>query len=772
MEFEHQKQLILRDLSSFADPGTVQHTEDQRSILATWRIRGRGHEATFYCRGTSGIEVEDFHGQTKYTDFLASPVMANLLQVAQSIQSTTHSDIFIETRCLAPEEHREPFSAIEMLNRLVDKPIGERTEVIMVTGEAGTGKTHILRELVHRQALRYLHGEAKHIFLYINAQGRALTRLEEALATELQDLRVALTYHSIATLTRVGLVVPVIDGFDELLGMSGYEDAFSSLELFLGQLGGEGKLIASVRSVYYGEEFLSRGNSSLNSVPKYWSHKLVRLLDWDAKNQRDFLDALAHSRRIRNDQSKLIWHRLDQVFSNRKELRSKPFYFVTLLNLLLSNGAKFDDHRNSDLLEVLTEALLEREQWAKLLDRNQRPLLSIEQLRRLLNEVAEEMWNQETRQLDLASIRFVAEYVLDAGSMGRSFVTVIERMPSLAFFAPPKDRIDRSFTNLEFDTVGFEHEAFFFYFLSCRIAERYIDSSYDMQLLLGRSPIPQFVADRIVLELTKKKELESYEDLRILIESCSSVGRRMWIRTSQVRENSGQIVLALIARMRADVSHPITLNGFKFESMTFLGGDLEDVIFSECSFRDVTMRRTSLKRARFENCTCDNLFLYEVKVQATSTILDLRGLEPNKHVVGLDVFGISVRHTTYDLTEIVRVLKDSGMKSILDSAPQDLRSVSPNIRRMMDKLMRAFRRSNPISTSDQRLQSIIRDPDWKDLLDKLTKHRIIEQVDRPVKNKRTKFFRCRLPPSEVMRGQTRSDATSPLVADLWRSLSE
>ena len=774
-KFEHQKRLIRRDLASFADPGTVSLAEDQTSLMATWTIRNRAHEATFYCRGTSGIQVQDFDGhasgQVKYSDFLASTAMANLRQVAQSIRSTTRRGLFVDTRCWTAEDDGEPLSAIEMLNSLVDQPIGDRTEVIMVTGEAGSGKTHILRELVRRQALRYLEGRSKHIFLYVNAQGRALARLEEALATELQDLRVGLTYHSIATLTRVGLVVPVIDGFDELLGVSGYDDAFSSLEIFLNQLDGEGKLIASARSVYCGEEFSSRGNSSLSSAPMYWSHKLVRLYDWDENNQRQFLMQFAKSKGISRNQIEPLWSRLDQIFRNRSELRSKPFYFKELLKLQL-NRAGFDDHTNSDLLEVLTTALLKREQSAKLLDRHQRPLLSIAQLRRLLNEVAEEMWNQETRQLDSASIRFVAEYVLDASSMGSSFATVIKRMPSLAFFSPPKNQIDQSIAIPEFETVGFEHEAFFFYFLSCRIVERYVDPNSNMRLLLGRSPLPQFVADRIALELSKQEKLKSDEDVRKVIDRCSSAGRRMWIRTTQVRENSGQIILAVIARKRTDDNRPVELKRFEFNSMTLLGGDLGDVVFLDCIFTDVTMRRTSLRRAKFKNCTCHGLFLYEVKVESSSTLLDLRGLEPDQHILGLNIIGAKGWHTTYDLSEIMKVLKNSGMTSIPDSGSQHLRPVNPHITRMIDKLLRACRRSNPISTSDPRLQSIISEPAWKGLLDQLTKYRIIEEVHRPAKDKRIKFYRCRLPASEVMRGQGRSEATSPIVAEFWRAISE
>src|SRR5947209_3382506 len=83
--------------------------------------------------------------------------------------------------------------------------------------EAGSGKTRVLQELVKEQAQLYQRGQTDRLYLYINAQGRALARFNEALATELQDLRAAVTYHAVSALVRLGILVPVIDGFDELL---------------------------------------------------------------------------------------------------------------------------------------------------------------------------------------------------------------------------------------------------------------------------------------------------------------------------------------------------------------------------------------------------------------------------------------------------------------------------------------------------------------------------------------------------------------------------
>ena len=161
----------------------------------------------------------------RYQEFVAGPDMANLREVAGMIDQSWRSAprLFVNTRARyegGADPHTEP--AVDMLTTLVQEDSEDATRVVMITGDAGTGKTRVLQELVRRQANRYLRGQTTKLLLYVNAQGRALARLNEALATELQDLKVGLTYHSVSVLTRLGVLAPVIDGFDELLGVSGY----------------------------------------------------------------------------------------------------------------------------------------------------------------------------------------------------------------------------------------------------------------------------------------------------------------------------------------------------------------------------------------------------------------------------------------------------------------------------------------------------------------------------------------------------------------------
>ncbi len=201
---------IRSDLASFADPGsTIALQTKGRDIHAAWEMRGTSRHDTFRI-ASDGVYKLEGRMKQPYRQFLAGPEMADLRTVAGMIKRASPTDLFVSTK--ARREDGDEDDAIHLLQNLVaDDGQLNATRLIMVTGEAGGGKTRVLRELVRQQARAYLAADSDVLFLYVNAQGRALARLNEALATELQDLRVGLTYHSVANLTRLGLLVPIID---------------------------------------------------------------------------------------------------------------------------------------------------------------------------------------------------------------------------------------------------------------------------------------------------------------------------------------------------------------------------------------------------------------------------------------------------------------------------------------------------------------------------------------------------------------------------------
>lgn len=742
---------IQSDLASFADPGsTVDLQSNGRDIQAVWEMRGGARSDTF--RVDRQGAAYKLKGRTKepYRQFLAGPEMADLRTVATMIQRGSPREVFVPTR--ARREGDSERDAISLLQELVeDDGSLDATRLIMVTGEAGGGKTRVLRELVRQQARAYLAAEADALFLYVNAQGRALARLNEALATELQDLRVGLTYHSVASLARVGLLVPIIDGFDELLGVSGYDDAFSSLTSFLEQLEGEGQLIASARSVYYEEEFRARAGRPASAELR-WEEAPIAICDWTERERSRYVDLVASRRNLSAESRTALERDLRRVFSGPNEpLAQKPFFLARTSDLLLAEHT-FDD--GDDLLTQVVQGFLHRERQEKLLDRQQAPLLGHDELEALLCELALEMWNQETRELDTRSIREVAEYVLTIKEIPESTQQIVlERVLSLALLVrSPHER-----------GLAFEHEAFFAYFLTRAIVDRYFKEGADLRALLGRSALPEDVANRIGAALWK--EQGSSEDLQHRADTLGEAARQNWLRAAQVQQNAGLILLGLI-RASAETGREVT--GLAVRSVTFPGSHLRGVVCKECSFSDVIFRRTDLVDTRFLNCRADDVMMIEPRV-SSSTRLELHGLDPGAHIQGLHLVNGS-GNVLYDPDEVARAIADRG-----GPEPEDRNGrirVDQSSLQLVERLMRAYGRANPVCEEDPRHKTVFSDRNWPAVRDLLLRHGIVTDETRQTKGRPKSFLRRQFLPAEIMAGLRESASTPLAIRKFWRELAE
>ena len=760
---KYWKSRIERDLASFGDPGAnVNVTGSTRRFRAQWIMRGTDREAMFSTSLDGGVSVDVGGRHLAYSSFVAGTDMADLQHVARMILQASETRLFVPTKA----EHTNsgnttPRPAMDLLTTLIDRESDEATRVVMVTGEAGAGKTRVLQELVRCQAKDYLHGRTQKLLLYVNAQGRALARLNEALATELQDLKVSLTYHSVAVLARLGILIPVIDGFDELLGVSGYDDAFSSLAGFLDQLEGEGQLLASARSVYYEEEFLARAGSMLTNGDQAWSHDAVRVLNWSDEDREDYLNKWVKDELVSDAESAALRERVHDIFDDENAaLASKPLFFTRTVELLRRNPS-FSG--GSDLLQALVHEYLSRERTEKLLDRQSEFLLTTDQLERLMCELAEEMWNQETRELDSRSVREVAEYVVE--EKGLSDVAkrvIVERMPTLAFLA----RGDGDALNTG---IAFEHELFFFYFLARSIVSHFTLAGTDMRIVLSRSALPEEVADRVANALVVSEGTRTAGRLQELLDRVATAGATEWRRTTQVRENGGLLVMALLREYAYSGAGGREIDGCTIRSVHFPGGHLKNVTLRRCSLIDMTVRRTDLTQTSFLDCEARNVVFFEPRVAPDSMRLELRGIEA-EHVVGICAPHGNSMETTYDPSMVASTLKECGVPIRID-----LRHPGPNVSErdvtLLGYLMRAYRRANPICKSDPNLKAIFADPGWNTIERLLIEHGILRQENRAAGGRRKKFLRRRFRPEQIMAGLNENTVTDPQIRAFWRALA-
>lgn len=765
---------IRRDLASFCDPGLIVDVVRQNQIVtANWVIHGKNREDKFNIEfDQNGISVYYVKGSTRklYRTFIAGPEMADLRQVSLMIkQSFRSSEIFVDTQARTVNDATisKESSAVQLLGELIKNPNLDATSVIIVTGETGSGKTQILREIVRQMSIDYIDGRAEKILLYVNAQGRALARLTEALVTELQDLRVGLTYHSIATLTRLGLLVPVIDGFDELLGMSGYDDAFSSLDVFLGQLEGEGQLIASSRSIYYEDEFRSRAASdTMNS--SVWEHVPVRISNWTDSQKAAYLVKYFANNQSIGDRGDEIRKQIRDLSDNHSKMLSKPFFFAKTVEILHRNR-KFNIEDHEVLLDGLVRGFLEREKDEKLLDRHSNPLLSIEQISALMCELAQEMWNQETRVLDSNSVREVAEHFLMTENLPESAkLSVLERALTLAFLDPSEQ-------NGNWPGISFEHEAFFFHFLARSIVSQ-IRRGMDLRTILGRSPLVQDVATRVASELKPLNQImeqavprSTHNALQPLLDALGKAGQMEGLRTAQVRENAGLIAMEIL-RQHADSCQ--TTTNLTIRSVVFSGDSLKGVVLRNCRLIDVFFKRTDLTETRFLHCHAERVYMAQPCLRRGSTQLELLGIDPTRQIAGILSDTGDDMETIYAPAAVATELVACGFPSDQVARIQQ-REVSPQYIEIMERLMRAYRRSNPICLERDHpvTRHLLGDDNWNTIEKLLLKHGIAAREQRQTGGTKRDFLRRKFLPDQIMVGLDGASVHDPRIREFWDELA-
>ena len=683
---------IQRDLAPFADPGSsITYANNDDWLTAEWTSHGRAQTSSFFKAGDGNIRVKTKRDELSYKAFLASSEMSDLLGLAGMTLSSNKSNFFIETKARL-ETGSDESPALELLRATLARSSEFVTNVVFVTGDAGAGKTEVLRELVRQQADRFRRGLEECLYLYVNAQGRALARLDEALATELQDLRAHLTYHAIPTLVRNGILIPIIDGFDELLGISGYDDAFSSLRRFVDDLDGRGQLIASTRSTYYEQEFLSRTNRT-SLFAKSLRVEPITILPWHENEFRQYLNVRFAAEPLPAIAQGTFAHRMREAFhpQENRSLMGKPFFVAKTADLVLS-GTEFAP---TGLLAQLVEGYVERERVEKLLDKNGKPLLTNEQIRKIVQFICDEMWLQETRVLDASTVRIVAEISgLDEDIAAETHERMIERAPSMAFFRPSVGR----------DRIEFEHELFFAYFLGNTVADALLRDVPSLHSVLMRSPLPEHTADFAIVKLR-----EHSIDIKALATATSAACTLTTRRSGQVEENAGALVASgLIAAAASEP--PPHAKGITFQKLVFSGQDFDSAELVDCEFISLEFRRVDLRRTRFLSCKAKDTVLQEVLVDPGRTRLEIKDFDPALMATGLQIVTPDGIQALYRQDLIAEVLYKCGVPGEPPTAKSI--GVAPGMIELLDNLMRKFDRTTIIWPDDQQHHSLKQNSFW------------------------------------------------------------
>jgi hypothetical protein len=752
-KFELLERQIRGDLSPFCDPGTILDLQRTgSSFVANWRQRRRERSAVFELNEPFDVTVRACRESLSYRSFFASEEMSDLYGIAQTSLDLHSTDDYVETMGVSTDaSDASEKSAIDLIRGMVELDAADRdgTSFTMVTGEAGAGKTWVLKELVRRQAKAYCEGRASYVFLYIDAQGRALAKFHEALSTELNELRVGLPYHAVAPMVRLGLLVPVVDGFDELIGVGGYDDAFSSIANFVNELQGRGAIVASARSTYYEQEFLSRVGRGGELQRQSWMLRSLLVKSWGVDQREQFVYMLSHGD---EEKQRVISEKLRQVFSGPNEkLADKPLFYARTALLIAAGGQISGD---GSLTEQLIDAFISRELTDKLLDRNGNQILTKSELWSLIADLSEEMWNQSTRELDKATIRDAAEYaMLGSSTPEASKSIVIERMPSMAFLK----RGDSE------GSLAFEHEIFFDHFLAKRFAGRLSEKSPATTVMLGRSAMANELSEEIAVAIVRS-EIEVSKQIYILSASASATS----IKQGTVRENCGKL-LASIARQKGgiDAGHVV-----KVENMIFPGSDFSGLSLSSIEFIACELRRVSFADASIVSCLF-NSSLLDAPLVTFATRFRETSLKVESNLMGLrlaDSDG-SVR-AVYDPASVKVVLRKLGVDGIPEEQENSIRNVTDDVLSIVERVARVYSRCNPVSFEDEQNSSVSMSPFWPQLKRIYLEAGILKSEVRAAHGPRREFLRRTVRFEDLLAGLDRSAQVPGPIREFWDRLEQ
>ncbi len=343
----------------------------------------------------------------------------------------------------------------------------------------------------------------------------------------------------------------IVDGFDELLGSSGYENALGSLEPWFRDLGGKGVVVASARSSYYLTQYQ---RSLANSTGLNVEHTFIELQPWSRAEAETFLDEMRTPASATTGLSERDWGLLGIPFF------AKSFAAWRQTHAYLRG--------NQPLFEIVVGQYLDREASKLKDDHHGAPLLNVAELRALFAEVAEMMLQQRTRELELPELVQCAQMATGIEDLELQRPGLTNRLSAICAMT-----VSTSTTK----KFSFSHEVM----LDCFV-------TILLENALRRRG--DFSGVRRVLQLTKI-QADVFEWLSELCptETLSCVERLSVLGTSPdvpqaLYENIGTC-WSILLRRRSGVPPSSRAIGLRLDAVELKNGDWNDLSLTNCEIR-------------------------------------------------------------------------------------------------------------------------------------------------------------------------------------------
>ena len=612
----------LADLQLFADP-FEEFKSGSRADGWTASFVRKGEEVSIQRESNGVIRTLAGPGQPRYRNFkglLVSEAFANLHRLASAQMHRTANLADPRTGDLkkflpVAGEIRRSNRSNETLtfDRVCD--ILDRTEdrlrVLVIDGNAGVGKSHLIERIVRRRADPVSYKSGKPLLLHVESRGKVLTSLNDRIAGTLSSLRASFFEEELKPLIRRGTVQLAIDGFDELSDSRGYIRAWGALRDFIRDLKGKGTCVLAGRDTMLD---LTTVREGLGKTVGDGDIVFLRIQDPPAK---EVLAWLSNNENWRNQRA--VLNSLERQIESSEYLR-RPFFVSRVADL---GPERFRDAQGEPIAELM-ESIVRRE-GEKLTGVSAD--ISTELATRLcgevLSEVARMMMDDETNEIETGLVELLLEEVFTGHANPEMVNALVQRARALVLLE--EERGDRNKRTFPHETV----RSYFF-------AQSVFDYFPEHGATTGLHRVPLSAEDfRIFNRVARRKSITDQMQLREnLLSKLREPGGYDYLRS-----NIGGLLLSFA---------PLEEDGFEDDVLVLSHLELRDVWMADllgtqkvslngCNIHRLDVRGTDLGRVLFSNTTVFEL-LADPFMKFGTNVPDVRSIIVYEHFKGRRLF--------------------------------------------------------------------------------------------------------------------------------------
>ena len=488
-----------------------------------------------------------------------------------------------ETEIIGVKEH--------ILDLLGERPAQTSTG-LYITSDAGEGKTTLIHHLARHQAHLYKHKETDWLIVPVSLGGRTFLRFDDVIIGALvNSLRFPfLYYEAFVRLVRMGVIVPALDGFEEMFVEGQAGDAISALGNLMDMLNGEGTVLIAARKAYFEYKSLQVQAPLFESI-RGQSAEFARL-HLDRWSRRQFVDYAA-MRGV--DSAHELFDQAARKLGANHPLLTRAVLVRRFVDMAIDGTGSQQlvtaIHNDSEnYFYQFVQSIVEREAHDKWVDKSgdpARPLLSVDQHRELLGELALEMWVSESSWLKSDVVESVAAMYAESQHMhGSTTAQIIERVKQHALIVETDDR--------QF-TYRFDHEEFYYFFLGEVLARMIRDRDLaDMRRVCRISKFSDLAIDTAIgFAIRSESNFANLIDVLNVI--CESEPH-----ASFVRENAAGLLVRTFDR--ACSTERMVVKGMSFPVDALKDRSVSNVEFVDCYFQRTELSPLKLKDCLFDHC--------------------------------------------------------------------------------------------------------------------------------------------------------------------------